>query len=161
MSWTDKCAVRTINQLRDRFSITDFVETGAFKGINARFQSRNFFKVLTCESNKDYCFEGMANTSDCRNVQVHLDDSEHFLREYTYKHRFDGRKDIPFFYLDAHFYRKEGPRWQVQKELKALDGFENCVIAIHDFANGMGHCIYDGERLGMKVVGKLLKEVNP
>jgi hypothetical protein len=30
-----------------------------------------------------------------------------------------------------------------------MKGMKNAIIIIHDFDNGLGHCVYDGERLGM------------
>ena len=100
------------------------------------------------------------------NVKTYLGDSKQFLEDYVddYYYPFmslNSREDIPIFYLDAHFYNPKGPRWIVQKELEALKGFNNCILIIHDFDNGLGHIVYDKEPLGMNVVGDLLKKVNP
>ena len=69
-----------------------------------------------------------------------------------------------FFFLDAHFYDPDLPpdeKWVVVNELKALDGFKNCIICIHDFdCSGLGHCCYDGQPLGFPLVLKHLDKIN-
>ena len=67
------------------------------------------------------------------------------------------------FYLDAHFYDPTLPkdkRFVVLDELKALKNFKNCVIAIHDFSNNLGHITYDEQPLNLELLEKDLKEVN-
>jgi hypothetical protein len=68
------------------------------------------------------------------------------------------------FYLDAHFYNPKLPkskRFVVLDELKSLKGRKDAIIIIHDFDNGLGHCRYDGIRLGMNILKNPLKKVNP
>lgn len=152
MSWTDLGAIRTIRQLRDFFGLETFVETGTFKGINAQVQSRNFKWVYTCEINPRFYREAKSRLRQRKNVVCVNQDSSEFLRQ------FKGKK---LFYLDAHFYNPKGPRWVVKDELKSIPSNDECVIVIHDFDNGLGHCIYDGERLGMDVVQQGLSRINP
>ena len=54
MSWTDTKSVEAIKYLRDRFQVKEFIETGTFKGINARRHSKNFEKITTCEIKQEY-----------------------------------------------------------------------------------------------------------
>lgn len=152
MSWTDKKSVLDIINIARQNNIQDLVETGAFYGINAEVQSANFRKVYTCEINPTYFAEANIRLSKYSNVEITNEDSQAFLK------RFKGKY---LFYLDAHFYNPEGPRWVVQDELRAIGRNTECAIVIHDFDNSLGHCIYDGERLGMNVVGDLLKKINP
>ena len=35
------------------------------------------------------------------------------------------------------------------------------VLCVHDFDNGMGHLIYDGEHLDWKLIGEYLRKINP
>src|SRR3990167_6376265 len=164
MSWTDKKAVETILKLRDKFNIKDFVETGAFKGINARFHSRNFLQVKTCESNPEHYQDAIKNLSNCQNVHVYLRDSKSFLERYICKHIFNQREDMPLFFLDAHFYDIKLPkekRFVVLDELRALEGFNKGVVIIHDFANNLGHITYDGIDLNFDLLKDSLYKVNP
>jgi len=164
MCWLDKKAIEQILKLRDKFNISTFVETGAFMGTNARFHSYNFKQVLSCDINDEYLAIARKKTKKLGNVIIEKKSSPEFLREFIKDYEKSGKKDIVFMYLDAHFYDPLLPKkdkWVVQGELKALKGFKNCVVCIHDFDNGLGHCNYDGESLGMNVVGDLLKKVNP
>ena len=66
--------------------------------------------------------------------------------------------------MDAHFYDPELPKnekWVILNELKALKNFKRCVITIHDFDNGLGHCTYDGEHLDLPLIKRDLMNVNP
>ena len=161
MSWTDRSAIETIKRLRDKFNVVEFVETGTFKGINAEFQARNFQSILTCEINPEFFKIAQKRLKHLKNVEIYNQDSPEFLNDY-YNDYFDFyERHTPIFYLDAHFYNPNGPRWVVQNELESLAYFNNGIVIIHDFDNGLGHCKYDGESLGWKVVKDRLKEINP
>ncbi len=164
MCWLDRRAIEQILKLRDEFNISSFVETGAFMGVNARFHSYNFKEVLSCDISEEYLKIARGKIKDLNNVFIFKKSSPIFLKDFIEDYEKTGRKDIVFIYLDAHFYDPNLPpeeKWVVKNELKALKGFKNCIICIHDFDNGLGHCNYDGEPLGWNVVGELLKEVNP
>lgn len=152
MSWTDKKAIEVIKNIRDYYKTENFIETGTFMGINAEVHAKNFKNVYTIENNGIYYEKAKERLKKYKNVHQKFGDSTELLKE-TYDL-------LPIYYLDAHFYNKDGPRWQIKEELKAL-GRKTCVVIIHDFNNNLGHCVYDGERLGMNVVGGLLKKVNP
>jgi len=155
MSWTDKQAIRVINQIRAFYKVKTFIETGTFMGIGAEVQSKNFEKVITVENNPVYWNRAKDRLRKIKNVEQVLDDSENFL------FKFASPKEPTIFYLDAHFYNPNGPRWQVKRELEAMKGMRNAIVIIHDFDNNLGHCVYDGERLGMNVVKEGLLGVNP
>ncbi len=150
MSWTDKQSIRVINYLRDKFKIKEFVETGTHKAINATLHSKNFEYVYTC----DIVDNGIGFSSNVFFVQ---DESYRFLEFFD--------KKIPvIFYLDAHFYNKKLPkskRFVVKDELKALKGHAKSIIIIHDFDNNLGHIVYDGISLDMKLLKPYLNKVNP
>lgn len=159
MSWTDKQAIKVIKFLRDKYDINDFVETGTYKGINALLHTKNFYRVLTCEKDPENYKKSFTRLEGCGNIGLYNIDSAEFLKRYAAK-----SSDIPFIYLDAHFYDENLPKgkgkFQVLKELKALKGLE-CVIAIHDFDNGLGHITYDGISLDLDLIHKDLMNVNP
>ena len=163
MSWTDKSAIKTILQLRDEFDIKEFVETGTFKGINAKLHSLNFDLVYTCEINKTY-FLNTANTFPSNVISLNMDSSKFLTVFKIVKKLRKGKDNIPFFYLDAHFYDASLPkekRFVVLEELKALENFGDCIIAIHDFdCEGLGHIIYDGVSLNFDLVKERLLKVN-
>ena len=162
MSWTDKGAVKVIKFLRDKYKITTLVETGAFKGINARLHSKNFNLVITCENNHAYYEEAKENLKYDKNKPIKYqkvilvnEDSPEFLKKLSL-----GKY---IFYLDAHFYNPdvlEEDRFVVKKELENMKKFKDSVIIIHDFDNGMGHIIYDGISLNMDLLKSRLLKIN-
>ncbi len=164
MSWTDKKSIEQILKLRDRFNISTFVETGTFKGINAKFHAQNFKEVLTCELIEEYFEIAKERLRPYRNVFIYKQSSPKFLKWFIQRYNQEGRRDVVFIFLDAHFYDPSLPpeeKWVVINELKALKGFKNCIICIHDFdCEGLGHCVYDGENLGWLVVKEDLMKVN-
>jgi len=164
MCWLDKKAIEQFIKLRDKFNISQFVETGTFMGVNAKLHSRNFKEVLSCELIDEYFDKAKKRMEGLNNVFLFKKSSGDFLRDFIDEYKKAGRTDIVFFFLDAHFYNPEASpedRWVVLKELKALKGFKNCIIVIHDFDNNLGHCVYDDEHLGLPLVKEDLMKVNP
>ena len=155
MSWTDSVAVENIMKLRREFHLDIAIETGTFKGVNAELYSLLFPRVLTCEIKQEYFKLAQKRLSSCHNVETYLASSPEFLASLPHNLRC-------FIYLDAHFYDPENAtKWVVVEELKAMKKWDYCVLCVHDFDNGMGHLIYDGEHLDFKLIGKYLKDVNP
>lgn len=163
MSWTDRIAVEEIVKLRDEFDIKTFVETGAFRGINAELYAHYFDEVVTCEVEHKYFIEAASRLDRYRNVKLYLSPSAPFLCAFKDKYSSRNREDTVFFYLDAHFYDPKGKnKWVVTEELRALESFPNCVIAIHDFnCEGLGHLCYGGEHLNFDVVKRFFRNINP
>jgi hypothetical protein len=163
ISWTDKKAIETILKLRDKFKVKTFVETGTFKGINARLFSRFFQEVKTCEIDKKLALKAKDSLRDLDNVTVTWCKSEDFLKRFVEDYDIKERDDIVIFYLDAHFYDSKLPkkeRFVILRELKALYGFKNCIIIIHDFDNNLGHIVYDNIPLNMELIKFDLKNIN-
>ena len=164
MSWTDKQSIRVIKYLRNKYKIKEFIETDTFKGINARLHSKNFKKVITLEKDPNHYDIAFERLKDYDNVECFITNSPDFLKEYKSWYKADERKDIVFFYLDAHFYGLEAPKekgkFVVLKELKSLKNLENCVIMIHDFDNNLGHITYDGISLDFNLIKRDIKAVN-
>ncbi len=155
MSWTDRKAVECIKYLRDKYEITTFVETGAFKGINSRLHSKNFKTVMTCENHEEYYRKAKENLKCYDNVILRKENSPDFLK------RLSVNKYI--FFLDAHFYDPDVPekdRFIIKKELDNMKKFKNSVIIIHDFQNGLGGITYDGIKLDMDLLRSRLKAIN-
>ncbi|KKN87063.1 hypothetical protein LCGC14_0263330 [marine sediment metagenome] len=164
MSWTDKIATEEILKLRDEFNINTAVETGTFRGTNTELYAHHFREVLSIDVDEAYFEPAGGKLRKYQNVQVFKQSSDSFLLAFTANYLMHKRDDIIFFYLDAHFYDPKLPpedKWVVVKELKALKGFGNCVICIHDFdCQGLGHLVYGGEHLGWNVVGEHITKVN-
>lgn len=154
MSWTDQQSIRVIKYLANKFGINTLVETGTYKGINARLHSKNFRRVITVEENTIYYEDAVNNLKDYKRVKIVNSDSSTFLKKLS---------DKPYvYYLDAHFYdptRKQ--KFVVLEELRALKGKKNGIIIIHDFDNGLGHLNYDGQSLNLELIKKDLFNVNP
>jgi len=155
MSWTDKASINHIKKLRDLFNIKTFVETGTFRGINARLQSNIFDKVITCESNDKYYEEAFKKLKKIKNVMLIKEDSKEFLKRFTHD-------ELIIFYLDAHFYDPDAlNKFIVLDELESLEFRQNSIIVIHDFDNNLGHITYDGQPLNFELLKKKLLKVNP
>lgn len=159
MSWTDKKSLEQIIKLRDFYSIKTFIETGTFKGDNAKLHAYNFDNVITCEIVKKYYKEALEKLKNYKNVKCILKSSPEFLSEIK------GFTEMSLLYLDAHFYDSTLPkedRWVIIKELVALKNTTNCVIIIHDFDNGeLGHLNYDGQPMNFEFLEKYLYDINP
>lgn len=156
MSWTDQQSVNVIKYLRDKYAISTLIETGSFKGINARLHSKNFNLVMTCEKHNAYYEEAKENLKDYSNVIIKKEDSPDFVKRLSIN---------PYiFYLDAHFYDPSLPtgkeKFVVLKELKNMKKFKNSIIIIHDVNNGLGHITYDGMDLNIELLEKSLKRIN-
>lgn len=162
--WYDTLAVAQTLKLRDQFMVTTFVETGCFRGINLKFWSYRFDNVIGVDKSEAYANTTRQRCNDRRQVSVYHNDSAAFLRSFVLAYRAARRTDIPFLYLDAHFY-DPAERWVVKRELRELQGFPQCIIAIHDFQvpnePDLGHLIYDGEPLSFAVVRDDLAAINP
>jgi hypothetical protein len=165
MSWTDKKSIEQMLKLRDQYSISTFVETGCFRGVNSRLHSFYWENVLSCDIFDEYLDIARRYNYDRNNVSISKQDSSIFLRSFVSNYFTSKRTDIIFFYLDAHFYDPSLPyniKWAVVNELKSLYGFTNCVICIHDFnCSNLGHCCYGGEPLGFPLVLPHLRRINP
>lgn len=152
--WTDKKATSNIAYLIKKFKIPVMIETGTFKGINAKVMSRYVPLLYTVEKQKEYYEIAKERLVFIPNVSIVHDDGAEFLR------RLQG-DEKRLFYLDAHFYDKKAKeKFVVKKELKALKDRKNCVIVIHDFDNGLGHITYDGQPLDMDLLRNDLDNIN-
>ena len=165
MSWTDKIALEEILKLRDEFNIETAIETGTWRGTNTELYARHFKDVYSIDIDTDALAIASSKLKSYPNVKLVNMPSWEALSLLKASYNFKMRKDIVFFYLDAHFFDPKLPpedKWVVVKELKALKDFPNCVICIHDFDNGeLGHLVYNDEHLGWNVVGEHITQINP
>lgn len=150
--------------MRDKYKIKDFVETGTYKGVNAKLQSTNFERVFTCEKDVKLYGKARKRLKECKRVTCALQHSPDFLKDYVSKYRGEKRKDKVLVYLDAHFYDPTMPKGRgkflILDELKNLKNL-NCILIVHDFDNNLGHITYDGISLDMDLIGAPLKKINP
>lgn len=167
MWWYDQTATEIGEKLRDEFGIKTFVETGTYRGINLKFWSYRFNFVFGVETDRETYWQTSRKIDDRPNVELICKDSSGFLSEFVANYYQDNRTDIVLIYLDAHFYRQgekktKEDRWVVLRELKALEGFKNCVLVIHDFNyEGLYGLVYDSEPLNFALVRDELAKINP
>jgi len=156
MPWKDKNIIKEVLNTREQFDISTFVETGTFEGIGARFWSKHFDFVHTCEIDEKRYNLSIANCRKYKNIFIYHKNSPEFLAEFKKKHG-----DISVIYLlDAHW----DDYWPILDELKTLENTLNCSILIHDFhspGQGLGHDKYNKIRLNMAYVKDYLFKVNP
>lgn len=162
MSWLDIKSLEQMKKLRDLFDIKTFIETGTWKGNGAQVQSRNFDTVLTIEVVPEYYWKAKNYLYRYTNVFPILGDSPSVLRKLKPILKCAG---TTMFFLDAHFYDASLPikdRWVILQELQALEGWDDCVITIHDFnCNGLGGLCYDNQPLNFEFVEEYLFRINP
>lgn len=167
--WLDAGSVKTTLKLRDTFTISTFIETGCFRGINVKFWSYYFPLVIGIEKSPEYAQITAMRVASRTNVQIIHQSSPDYLNWYADLYRIWAKKmnlpPVALFYLDAHFYDPTVPpekMWVVKEELQALRDFPNCIILIHDFdCNNLGHLTYDGQPLNMELVREDLLAINP
>lgn len=167
MWWYDRNAVETGEKLRDSFEINTFIESGTYRGINLKFWSYRFEQVIGIEADREHFWRTSHRIDGRINAKVICKDSSRFLKGFVDNYYQDSRNDIVLIYLDAHFYyprekKTKEERWVVLRELIALAGFKNCVIAIHDFncGNDLYGLIYDREPLNFELIKDSLAQVN-
>lgn len=157
MPWKDKNIIEEIMKIRDQFSIKHFVETGTYEGVGARFWSKRFDFVHTCENNPRIFETAKHNCRNYRNIELNFTNSPDFLREIRNK-----LGDIPVFYfLDAHDHRNK--YLPLQDEIKMLNNTLNCHIAIHDFyvpKENLGFNTHKHRKYELMYVKDLLNLVN-
>ena len=165
MSWTDKIAIEQILKLKEEFNIGVVITTGAFIGADTEFYAQHFRHVYTMDIEAKYLDIAQQRLSQYKNISYHLMPSWEFIKLYRWQYERLQSIDTIYFYLDAHFYDPQlasEDKWVAVKELKALKGFRNCIIVIHDFDNGkFGHLVYDGEHFGWNVISEYISKVNP
>ena len=104
MAWADGISTEQFLKLRDEFNIKTFIETGTFKGVNAKFYSQYWDEVITCEIDEKYFRISEVRLSGCSNVTLLNQSSSYCLRDFCKSYKKQKRTDTVFFYLDAHFY---------------------------------------------------------
>ena len=152
-------------KLKEEYNISQFVETGVFKGINIRLHSFHWDKVMSCDISDEYIKIAKDYTIDRDNVFIEKLSSPDFIRKFIKDYKKQDRDDYVFIFLDAHFYDPDLPpeeKWVVVNELKSMEGFDKAIICIHDFdCSGLGYCCYDGQPLGFPLVLPWLLKINP
>ncbi len=167
--WLDKISAQQILKLRDKFNIKTLVETGGAEGNNAIFYSHFFDSVASVEI--DPKLVGIArrrakeNTPKDKRPYFYRGESPEYmafskvLRQVCIDYGSKETKNSTYlFILDAH----TPNNWPLQGELKALKGFRNCCVVIHDFkVEGLGYVSYHGQDLDFNYVKQPLLEINP
>ncbi|MFW9991915.1 MAG: hypothetical protein ACFFD4_07625 [Candidatus Odinarchaeota archaeon] len=163
MSWTDLIAVENIIKLKKQFNMDTAIVTGTFRGFDAELYSHYFENVLTMDISEEYLEIAKSRLKGNNKIAIFKMPSESFIKYFRRTYDVANSNDTIYFYLDAHFYDPEArQKWVCVEELKALEGFKNCVICIHDFDNGkFGHLVYEGEHFGWNIVGEHIQKVNP
>lgn len=157
MPWTDKIAIQQFIKLRDKFGIRCLIETGTAEGNSIRLCALYFQEVHSCEIDEGLLERARQRTIKLKNVFLYHNSSPDFIRDYRARYERLGRNDTLLFFLDAH----KPDNWPVLDELRALRGFRNCCITIHDFkVGGLGHICYGGQDLDFDYVKDELLRVN-
>jgi hypothetical protein len=125
MPWHDKNIVQEISNIQKHFGFTHLVETGTDEGIGARFWSKIFQEVYTCEIRENRFQLATRNTQHIPQIHRFLESSTIFVPKIREKFL----KEKVVYLLDAHGYKS----WPLFDEIKALKNTPNCAIIVHDF----------------------------
>jgi hypothetical protein len=87
-----------ILQLKTKYGLDVFVETGTFQGRTARWAADHFARVITIEGSKEIYESNLARHRDAANLEFLVGDSRHVLAEVVPRL---GRPAI--FWLDSHW----------------------------------------------------------
>lgn len=157
LMWPDRAAARVMAALRDQFRVTTLIETGTAHGIGARYWSRLFPVVFSCDIDRDILAVAKLKVRGA-NAFLYCCPSPDFLAWFRRDYEMVRRQDYVVFLLDAHWYQE----WPLLDELRALKGFLQAIIVIHDFkAPGLGYVSYGGQDLDWDYVKTDLMAVNP
>jgi hypothetical protein len=85
-----------VTRFAARFDISDFVETGTFKGVGCTFAAEIFPSVTTIEINEQY-YESTRNSCNSKNIRFVLGDSATVLPEIV-----SNLTQSAMFWLDGH-----------------------------------------------------------
>jgi hypothetical protein len=132
--FADLCAV---------FSFQSFVETGANTGWTTRFICRQGKPVHAVEIAPNFFKQAKQNLNDQPQAHLTLGESSEFL--YTLCNNTLSRRDLAFFYLDAHW----RDRLPLAEELNIIAiHHARAVVMIDDFKveddSGYGYDLYEG-----------------
>ena len=119
-------------QLRARFELETFFETGTYHGLSSKIVSEYFKNVITVESDEGSYKQAVTNLSEVANCTALHGSSPDIMRS-----RIKEGDNSIFFFLDAHW----DEYWPLLDELQVIrDKKIKPVIAIHDFyvPNGRG-----------------------
>lgn len=116
----------------------------------------------------EYAKTTVERVKDRYNVTVINESSHKFLKSFVGFYQKWNRNDNVLVYLDAHFYnpgaKTQEERWVILHELRALEGFDRCILVIHDVSGcgeGLHGLVYDGEPLTFDLLKDSLLRVNP
>jgi len=121
--------------LRDKWNITNAVETGSYMFGTTLWLSDNFDKVYTFEIDNDLYKYGQTKISNKTNIKSYLSNSAEGLVQII--NEIDGNT---IFFLDAHWY----DYCPLLDELEIISKLKHTpIIAIHDFKTPYPHLGYD------------------
>ncbi|MEL6926901.1 MAG: hypothetical protein AAFO94_22875, partial [Bacteroidota bacterium] len=109
-----------------------FVETGTNVGSTLRYVAKTYPKLncISCEPSKEAFAEANKNTAELKNVTIHNESSQKFLKRLASQYQ-QLYKERVIFWLDAHGY---GFDWPLKEEIDfIMSNFTNAYILIDDF----------------------------
>lgn len=140
-------------ELIDTVGFTAILETGTYRGLTTSWFADHFNgPIHTCEIDKRYHYQAVANLRPRTNVHPTLEDSRRFLRRMFSELPMDGRY---FAYLDAHWHEDLPLTEEVGIILQSS---RECVIAIDDFKVPGDDYQYDDYGEGKILCLELLKD---
>lgn len=143
----DSQFVALVKELRSKFNLLNFVETGTHEGETSFFFSGIFDWVFTCDV-RDYPKRAHFYFKD--NIVYEVMDSPEFLRKHLAQ-----ISEHSIFFLDAHWEK----RWPLREELQVI--FSRCelpIVLIDDFdvGHGLSYDTYQGKKLDFDYIKDLI-----
>ena len=124
-AFSDKHLLQAVLELKEKFKISSFYETGTWNGYTAGIASKHFDYVFSVENNMEFYAKAIEVNKLNKNVSLFLRDSVRFLDEHLMP-----EQTHTLFFLDAHW----GEHWPLLDELAVIARKKiKPVILIHDF----------------------------
>lgn len=147
-----------IKLISRNINVSSVVETGTYLGHGTQWLSECFKQnyVYTCEIMTNIYVRAKNNLANYPNVAVFNQDSIDLLN-YLKLEKSLGNK--PFFFLDAHWYKK----WNLTQEVKHIaDNYDKAIILIDDFKvpnnPEFKYDTYDGKECSMELIEPFLNK---
>lgn len=128
----DELLINFIKSIINNDNITDFIETGSYRGASIRYIAEKYPKmnVISCEIDKVSYDKSCENTKEFNNLKIYNINSLEMLKTLSQNHSL--KKNKIMFWLDAHTTDNSTLKDELEFVIKH---FENYYIFIDDFKN--------------------------
>lgn len=124
---------KLIKELKEKFSIEHFIETGTYKGVTAKWASEEFKKVSTIELSEQHYRQNLKKYKNIPSINFVFGSSRTCIKKIIT----ENKNDKMLFWLDAHpcgaYTAGESVEWPILKEIEIINELvDDAFIFIDD-----------------------------